>query len=625
MKATDLNLSEMPAMTLHGPDGFGLTQYSGDEYALVGGFRDGASNAGELRLKYQIYSHALIAANDGNFEKGEIGYCVVRVASDDGPDQGEILGLIDIELKPKYRKSGHGKKIVRDIVDTTKSGNLDIHDIQKKAKKFWDKMGVEYDAKKPGAKNAVLRKQDESTELDESVVADLVAQTGQTPAEIYYQLTLLAAAVGGSLYVAGMLFAMHIEDIIRDNKKWKEYRKNLESNPELVKRDLEKAKKTPGIMAKAKSLLSFFKNNKATENQEQVDEDIASVAEVAAMAAVAGLAAPVMMAMIKAAYKTGKGINAIRKIANRAGVKLADRVMGETFTDKQALSLYNPDSKTYRYTTGGGRIPNSKSISKQDITVKGQRTDFPDDTYEPDMLAGVNKEQLEKAVADSLSTLTKREEMVIRARFGLKPFTQDHTLKQVGDAMGVGKERLRQIEAKALRKLKHPKRSSKLRGFMDEQLDDFNKDEPNKSTVVVPGYGTMNVDSLMKNIIDQTTQMVKQMQSGAQGFRNADYALNSNKVLPTKVAALVKALDDLQAIRSKGGANSRNIQQEADAQQQLPIDVNKIMGNIQEFESKQYITPEDADLMRRGIQSLATPRQTVNPNAILQLLTMVTR
>ena len=378
MKATDLNLSEMPAMTLHGPDGFGLTQYSGDEYALVGGFRDGSSNAGELRLKYQIYSHALIDANDGDFAKGEIGYCVVRVASDDGPDQGDILGLIDIELKPKYRKSGHGKKIVRDIVDTTKSGNLDIHDIQKKAKKFWDKMGVEYAQKQTGsAQNAVLKKQTESI-------------------------------------------------------------------------------------------------------------DIASVAEIAKMAAIAGLAAPVMMAMIKAAYKTGKGINAIRKIANRAGVKLADRVMSE-------------------------------------------------------------------------------------------------------------------------------------------ELDDFNKDEPNKSTVAVPGYGTMNVDSLMKNIIDQTTQMVKQMQSGAQGFRNADYALNSNKVLPAKVAALVKALDDLQAIRAKGGANSRNIQQEAEEEQQLPVDVNKIMGNIQEFESKKYITPEDADLMRRGVQSLSTPRQTVNPDAILKLLTMVTR
>ena len=116
----------------------------------------------------------------------------------------------------------------------------------------------------------------------------------------------------------------------------------------------------------------------------QINEDIPQMADIAAMATVAGLAAPVMTAMLKAAYKTGKGINAIRKIANRAGVKLADRVMGE-------------------------------------------------------------------------------------------------------------------------------------------ELTDFDKDEPNKSTVAVPGYGTMNIDSLMKNVIDQTTQMLTQMKQGTQGFRNADY------------------------------------------------------------------------------------------------------
>ena len=108
----------------------------------------------------------------------------------------------------------------------------------------------------------------ESIELEESIVADLVAQTGQTPAEIYYQLTLLAAAVGGSLYVAGMLFAMHIEDIMRDHKKWKEHRSRYENNPELVKQDFAKAKKSPGIISKAKSLLSFFKKEKQSEGVE---------------------------------------------------------------------------------------------------------------------------------------------------------------------------------------------------------------------------------------------------------------------------------------------------------------------------------------------------------------------
>ena len=158
----------------------------------------------------------------------------------------------------------------------------------------------------------------------------------------------------------------------------------------------------------------------------------------------------------------------------------------------------------------------------------------------------------------------------------------------------------------------------------NEELTDFNRDEPMKSTVAVPGYGTMNIDTLMKNVIDQTTNMLKQMQQSTQGFRNADYELNRNRVLPTKIAALIQALDDLQAIRAKGGARSRNIQQEAE-QEPLPVDVNKIFDNIQEFESRQYITPEDADKMRRGVQSLTSGRQTINNEAILQLLTMVTR
>jgi len=278
----------------------------------------------------------------------------------------------------------------------------------------------------------------------------------------------------------------------------------------------------------------------------QINEDIPPMADIAAMAAVAGLAAPVMMAMLKAAYKTGKGINAIRKIANRAGVKLADRVMGEQ------------------------QLP---------ATVAGLRT-------------GVNFRKGAKA-SGPVSTATYDQEMdaLKRSKTAKKPTKQ---IPMTGRTIG-------------------------------EELTDFNKDEPNKSTVAVPGYGTMNIDSLMKNVIDQTTQMLTQMKQGTQGFRNADYELNSNRVLTTKIAALVQALDDLQAIRSKGGANSRNIQQEADEQQALPIDVNKIFDNIQEFESKQYIQPEDADLMRRGVQSLTSGRQTINNEAILQLLTMVTR
>ena len=65
-----------------------------------------------------------------------------------------------------------------------------------------------------------------------------------------------------------------------------------------------------------------------------------------------------------------------------------------------------------------------------------------------------------------LATLTPREERVLRMRFGIGMNT-DHTLEEVGQQFAVTRERIRQIEAKALRKLKHPSRSRKLRSFLD--------------------------------------------------------------------------------------------------------------------------------------------------------------
>ena len=63
-------------------------------------------------------------------------------------------------------------------------------------------------------------------------------------------------------------------------------------------------------------------------------------------------------------------------------------------------------------------------------------------------------------------TLTTREAKVLRMRFGIEMNT-DHTLEEVGKQFDVTRERIRQIEAKALRKLRHPSRSDKLRSFLD--------------------------------------------------------------------------------------------------------------------------------------------------------------
>ena len=73
---------------------------------------------------------------------------------------------------------------------------------------------------------------------------------------------------------------------------------------------------------------------------------------------------------------------------------------------------------------------------------------------------------LREQLAAVLNTLTPREEMVIRLRYGLDD-AHPRTLEDVGKEFGVTRERIRQIEAKALRKLRHPNRSKKLKDFTD--------------------------------------------------------------------------------------------------------------------------------------------------------------
>ncbi|MGH6745008.1 RNA polymerase sigma factor RpoD, partial [Novosphingobium sp.] len=74
---------------------------------------------------------------------------------------------------------------------------------------------------------------------------------------------------------------------------------------------------------------------------------------------------------------------------------------------------------------------------------------------------------LKEMITRTLSSLTPREERVLRMRFGIGMHT-DHTLEEVGQQFSVTRERIRQIEAKALRKLKHPSRSRKMRSFLDQ-------------------------------------------------------------------------------------------------------------------------------------------------------------
>jgi RNA polymerase primary sigma factor len=92
--------------------------------------------------------------------------------------------------------------------------------------------------------------------------------------------------------------------------------------------------------------------------------------------------------------------------------------------------------------------------------------DFIEDKSVVSPVEATIKFDLQSRTRNVLSTLTPREEEVLKMRFGIQKRT-DHTLEEVGQHFSVTRERIRQIEAKALRKLRHPSRSRRLKGFVD--------------------------------------------------------------------------------------------------------------------------------------------------------------
>jgi RNA polymerase primary sigma factor len=113
-------------------------------------------------------------------------------------------------------------------------------------------------------------------------------------------------------------------------------------------------------------------------------------------------------------------------------------------------------------------------IAKEPISMETPIGD-DEDSHLGDFIEDANTEApieiatntgLVETVQSVLAGLTPREAKVLRMRFGIEMNT-DHTLEEVGKQFDVTRERIRQIEAKALRKLRHPSRSEQLRSFLD--------------------------------------------------------------------------------------------------------------------------------------------------------------
>jgi len=105
-------------------------------------------------------------------------------------------------------------------------------------------------------------------------------------------------------------------------------------------------------------------------------------------------------------------------------------------------------------------------VGDQDDSYFGE---FLQDYREDDPLYEMNQDLLKERIADVLAALNYREREIIRLRYGLAD-GYAYTLEEVGKIFSVTRERVRQIEAKAVRKLQHPTRSRKLYGFLDNRM-----------------------------------------------------------------------------------------------------------------------------------------------------------
>ena len=152
-------------------------------------------------------------------------------------------------------------------------------------------------------------------------------------------------------------------------------------------------------------------------------------------------------------------INKLARIERQLTLELNREPTDEELADKMKLPI---DKIREIYKIRQEPVSLETPIGEEDDSHLG---DFiPDETNMSPEDFAIN-ELLKDEISDVLLTLTEREEKVIRLRFGLED-GRSRTLEEVGQLFGVTRERIRQIEAKALRKLRHPSRSRKLKDYL---------------------------------------------------------------------------------------------------------------------------------------------------------------
>ena len=158
-------------------------------------------------------------------------------------------------------------------------------------------------------------------------------------------------------------------------------------------------------------------------------------------------------------------IEVINKIVRTSRRQMLGEIGREPTPEEFAEKLHMPVEK----------VRKTLKSTKEPLSLETPIGDEDGDSHLGDLIEDKNailpidaaiQSNLRETTSRILASLTPREERIVRMRFGLG-MNSDHTLEEVGQQFSVTRERIRQIEAKALRKLKHPSRSRVLRSFLD--------------------------------------------------------------------------------------------------------------------------------------------------------------